>query len=116
MVRTTRSYLEPAVLQAVLDRIAAGFNNAQIYTQTGVSRDCIALKRQNLAYWGQPYAPALIKIGRPLSLRERHRTRLREYLAGRPQAYLEEIRDWMLEEFGILVSTATMSYELKRMK
>jgi transposase len=116
MLRTTCSHLEPVVLQAVLDRIAAGVSNAQIYTQTGVSRDCTALKRQNLAYWGQPYAPALVKIGRPLSLQEQHRTQLREYLAGRPQAYLEEIRDWILEEFGILVSIATVSCELKQIK
>ena len=116
MIRPARNKLEPLILQAVLDRIAAGVSDAQIHTQTGVARDCTALKRVNLAQWGQPYAPACVKLGRPSTLRNRHRTLLREYLAGRLQAYLEEIRNWLLGEFGIQVSLTLVSRELKRMK
>ena len=96
-------HLEPSVLQAVLYQITTGVSNAQIYTHTGVTRCCTASKQLNLAYWGQPYALALVKTGRPRMLRERHRTQLCKYLAGRPHAYLEEIKDWLLEEFGVEV-------------
>ena len=116
MLRPSRNRLEPPVLEAVLDRIAAGVNISQIYTETGVWRSCIRQKRRNMVYWGQPYAPACRKLGRPTILRERHRTWLREYLAGRPHAYLEEIKDELLEEWSIKASTSLVWRELKRMK
>jgi transposase len=57
-----------------------------------------------------------VKVGRPSTLRDIHRRRLREYLSGRPQAYLEEIRDWLLEEFNIEVSVSLVFCELKKMQ
>ena len=114
--RPTGHKLAPTTLQAVLDRINAGVNDTKIHEQTGVSRDCLAKKRLNLSQWGQPYAPATVKVGRPSTLREIHRRRLREFLEGRPHAYLEEIRDWLLEEFGIPVSVKLVFRELKKMK
>ena len=116
MTRPTGHKLAPTTLQAVLDRINNGANNTQIQLQTGVARECTAKKRLNLQQWGQPYAPTCVKIGRPSTLRDIHRRRLREYLAGRPQAYLEEIKDWLLEEFDILVSIALVYRELKKMR
>jgi transposase len=115
MIRPSRSKLEPHVLEAVLLRIAAGHTNTQIFTETGVWGASIRSKRRSLAYWGQPYAPACIKLGRPTTLRERHRTLLREYLTGRPHAYLEEIQQWLLEELGVEVSISLVWRELKRM-
>jgi uncharacterized protein (DUF849 family) len=56
--------LAPTTLQAVLDRIAAGVNDTQIFVQTGVARSCTAKKRHNLSQWGHPYAPVTVKVGR----------------------------------------------------
>lgn len=69
-----------------------------------------------MRYWGQPYPPECVKIGRPSRLRELHRSRMKEYLNGRPQAYLEEIRDWLLDEFDLLVSTSIIHRELQGLK
>jgi hypothetical protein len=38
------------------------------------------------------------------------------FLKGRPQAYLEEIRDWLLDEFDIPVSITLGYRELRKMK
>jgi transposase len=45
-----------------------------------------------------------------------HRQRLREFLNGRPHAYLEEIKDWIMDEFNIPVSCTLVYRELQRMK
>jgi transposase len=116
MTRPTGHKLAPTTLQAVLNRIDAGVNNPKIYEQTGVSQRCTAKIRVNLQQWGQPYAPPCVKRGRPSTLRDIHRRRLREYLNGRPQAYLEEIRDWLLDEFDIPVSIKLVHRELEKME
>ncbi|KAH6612996.1 hypothetical protein C7974DRAFT_418100 [Boeremia exigua] len=116
MARPTGHKLAPTTLQAVLDRIDAGVNDTQIYRQTGVTPNCTRRKRLNLSQWGQPYAPATVKVGRPTTLRDIHRHRLREYLDGRPQAYLEEMKDWLLDEFNIPVSIGLVYQELQKMK
>ncbi|KAG9185041.1 hypothetical protein G6011_02988 [Alternaria panax] len=108
--------LAPTTLQAVLNRIEVGVNDTQIYYQTGVNPKCTRKKRRNLEAWGQPYAPNCVKIGRPSTLRDIHRRRLREYLEGRPHAYLEEIKDWLYDEFDIPVSIKLVYRELKKMK
>ena len=116
MTRPDGRKLGPQVLEAVLDRIKAGSNNTQIYYETGVDPKCTLWKRRNLAYWGQPYPPVCRKMGRQSLLQNLHRTLLRDYLAGRPQAYLEEIRVWLEDEFALVVSIATISRELKTMR
>ena len=72
--------LAPTTLQAVLDRVEVGVNDTQIYYQNGVDSKCTRKKRRNLEAWGQPYAPNCVKTGRPSTLRDVHRRRLREYL------------------------------------
>ena len=93
MARPTGHKLAPTTLQAVLDRINTGVNDTQIYRRTGVTPICTRKLRLNLSQWGQPYAPATVKVGRPSTLRDIHRRLLREYPEGRPQAYLEEIEN-----------------------
>jgi hypothetical protein len=85
--------LAPSTLQAVLNRVDHRVNDTQIYYQTSVTKTCTRQKRRNLESWGQPYAPKCVKLGRPSMLQDLHRRRLLEFLKGRPQAYLEEIRD-----------------------
>lgn len=108
--------LAASTLQAVLNRLDHGVNDTQIYLQTGVTQTCTRKKRRNLESWGQPYAPRCVKLGRPSTLRDLHRRRLLEFLEDRPQAYLEEIRDWFLDEFDIPVSISMVSRELRKMK
>jgi hypothetical protein len=57
-----------------------------------------------------------VKVGWPTTLRDIYRRRLREYLNGRPQAYLEEMKDWLLDEFDIPVSIGLVYRELQKMK
>ena len=108
--------LGPSTLQTVLDRIQIGVNDTQIWRQTGVARMSTRIYRRNLVAWGQPHAPWCVKTGRPTILCEVHRVRLRGYLKGRPQAYLEEIRDWLYDEFDLELSISSVSRELKKMK
>lgn len=108
--------LAPTTLQAVLNRIDGGLNNSQIERETGVMRRHVARFRRNIQYWGQPYPPECVKLGRPRRLRQVHRTKMLEYLNGRPQAYLEELRDWLYDEYDLAVSLLTIHNELKRAK
>jgi transposase len=55
-------------------------------------------------------------LGRPSTLLDIHRQRLLEFLNGRPHAYLEEVRDWILDEFDIPVSISLVYREMRRMK
>lgn len=116
MIRPTGRRLAPSTLQALLDRIRAGVNSTQIQYQTGVAATTTLRVKLALAYWGEPYAPACVKRGRPRKLLPIHRARLREYLTGRPQAYLEEVRDWLYDEFDLIVSLTLVSRELKGMR
>lgn len=116
MTRPTGHKLAPTTLQSVLDRINGGVNNSKIYEQTGVTRCCTRQIRRSLAQFGQPYPPVCVKRGRPATLRAIHQKRLREYLASRPQAYMEEIRDWLLDDFDVVVSLSLVARELKKMK
>ena len=93
--------LQPALLQSVVDHITAGENNSEISRATGVTRKCIGKLRVSLEYWGVPYSPRSVRIGRPATFRQRHLDALKQYLLGRPQAYLEEMRDWLYDEFDI---------------
>ena len=108
--------LAPSTLCAVIDRIKAGVLDKAIHRQTGVVERSTRKYRRNLEAWGQPHAPKCVNLGRPSTLQDIHRQRLREFLNGRPQAYLEEVRDWILDEFDIAVSTSLVYRELRRMK
>jgi transposase len=116
MFRPCGYKLAPSTLQAVIDRIDAGLNDTQIHAQTGVSRGCTARKRRNIQQWGHPYAPPCVTRGRPATLSNAQRRELTEYLHSKPQAYLEEIKDWLLEDFNISLSISSISRELKKMR
>jgi transposase len=107
--------LQPAVLQSVLDHIAAHESNRVINRATGVTRKTIAKLRLSLEYWGVPYPPRCVRLGRPPTLRAFHRERLQAYLEGRPGASLEEMKDFLYYEFDIKTSVWTIYRELDRM-
>jgi transposase len=48
-------------------------------------------------------------------LRDAHRARFEEYLKGRPSAYLEEMKDFLYDEFDIDAGLTTVWRELERM-
>jgi transposase len=72
--------------------------------------------RLSLEYWGIPYAPRAVRLRRPRLLVEAYRLRLVEFLCGRPHAYLDEIAEFLYDEFDVEVSTLTIWRELERMR
>lgn len=108
--------LQPTVLQAVLDHIAAGENDSEISRATGVTRKVIIKLRMSLEYWGTPYPPRCVRLGRPTLLRTAQRARFEEYLQGNPNVYMEEMRDWLYDEYDLRVSIGTIYRELERLR
>jgi transposase len=108
--------LAHSTLRAVIDRIEHGASDKAIQRQTGVAAHTSRKYRRNLEAWGQPHAPRCVDLGRPSTLLDIHRQRLLEFLNGRPHAYLEEVRDWILDEFDIPVSISLVYREMRRMK
>jgi transposase len=108
--------LPPHTIRSVVEHIAAGDNNTEVSQATRVSRNAIRKMRLSLEYWGTPYAPRAVRLGRPRLLVEAHRLRLVEFLRGRPHAYLDEMAEFLYDEFDVEVSTSTIWRELERMR
>jgi len=114
MVNTGRR-LPATIQQAVIAHIAAGKRNCEVAAATGVFRHTIAKLRLSLEYWGQCYPPPTVRLGRPQLLRQAQLDGLRNYLAGRPGAYLEEMQDFFYEHYDIEVSLSTVWRALERL-
>ncbi|KAF1939252.1 hypothetical protein EJ02DRAFT_497357 [Clathrospora elynae] len=95
MARGSGKRLQPELLQSVINHIAAGDRMVDIERATGVNDKCIRKIRLNLEYWGVPYPPRTVRLGRPATLRQRQLDGLEQYLAGWPQAYMDEMREWL---------------------
>jgi transposase len=108
--------LPPHTIRSIEEHIAAGENNCEVARAAGVKRDTVRKMRLSLEYWGTPYAPRTVRLGRPRLLAEAQRLRLKEFLCGRPYAYLEEMAEFLYDEFDLEVSTATLWRELERMR
>jgi transposase len=108
--------LPPSKLSSVVAHIADGMGNSDVATATKVSRPCVRKIRLSLEYWGTPYPPRTVRLGRPSTLRATHRIRLREFLEGKPHAYLEEMSDFLCDEFDIEAPFWTVYRELERMR
>ncbi|KAF2818926.1 hypothetical protein CC86DRAFT_432695 [Ophiobolus disseminans] len=100
--------LQPIVLQAVLDRIAARNRDRAIYRATRVSRPTISKIRMSLEYWGVPYPPRCVRLGRPATLRQAERDGLKAFLKGNPSAYIEEMRDFLYDKYNLRVTISTV--------
>jgi transposase len=116
MGRGSGKRLQPTLLQSVIDHIAAGETTAGIHRATGVARNTVSKIRVCLEYWGVPYPPPCVRLGRPATLRQCHLDGLKQYLAGRPHAYLEEIRDWLYDEYDIKTTIWTAYRALEKLK
>jgi hypothetical protein len=108
--------LQPALLQSVVDHIATEENNSEISRATGVTRNCIGKVRVSLEYWEVPYPSQSVRIGQPATLRQRHLNALKQYLLGQPQAYLEEMRDWLYDEFNTQTTIQMVFWALEKLK
>lgn len=108
--------LPPHTVRSIVEHIAAGDNNTEVSRATGVTRDAIRKMRLSLEYWGTPYAPRTVRLGRPRSLAEAHRLRLVEFLRGRPHAYLDKMAEFLYDEFDVEISTPTIWRELERIR
>ncbi|KAJ8108217.1 hypothetical protein OPT61_g8328 [Boeremia exigua] len=108
--------LPPAAAQQIVDYINSNLSDKAIHNCTGVDRKCILKLRRNLKYWGAAYAPrgASIKLGRPATLCQAHIDGLSDYLYGYPQAYIEEMIDYLHTQFGVKVSIWTVYRALKK--
>jgi hypothetical protein len=67
--------LNPAVIQSVLEHIAAGENNTEVERATWVLRLTVRRMRLSLEHWGTPYPPRTVRLGWPLILRDAQRAR-----------------------------------------
>jgi hypothetical protein len=67
--------LLPHTVRSIVEHIAAGDNNTKVSRATGVTRDAIRKMRLSLDYWGTPYAPRTVRLGRLRSLAEDSRCR-----------------------------------------
>ncbi|KAI1685795.1 DDE-3 multi-domain protein [Pyrenophora tritici-repentis] len=108
--------LQPAVLQAILDRIAACESDRAISRATGASRNTVAKLRLSLEFWGVPYPPRCVRLGRPSILRQAQREGLQAYLNGSPGAYMDEMRDFLYDEYDVRISLASVYRELEKMR
>ena len=96
-----------------------------IATALKVSRDVVYKLQLNPDPWGQLYAPPSVKLGRLGSLLEYQKLawglgmvlryywtnvsqRLLEFLKGKPTAYIDEMQDFLFNEFDIQTSPFTI--------
>ena len=108
--------LQPTIVRSIVEHIAAGETNSEISRATRVARNTVHKMRLSLEYWGTPYAPRTVRLGRPRLLTEAARLQLKEFLRGRPYAYLEEMIEFLYDEFDLEVSIPTIWRELERMR
>ena len=57
--------------------------------------------RKNLRYCGVAYPPTTVKVGQPAALRQAHFDALSEYLRANPQAYIDEMVQYLNEDHGV---------------
>lgn len=108
--------LQPEIIQMITEYIEAGKKDYEIVAATGVRRNCVARLRQRIRYLGVAYPPALAKPGRPSKLRQAHLDALRDYLSDYPQAYLEEMIEFLEDEHGVTVGASTVYRGLERIQ
>jgi hypothetical protein len=84
------------LLQPQIDRICAsltvGFSVSSIATNENVFARCVRNYASNLKAFNSPQAPSMRKLGRPKSLIPTQVAALNEWLIGRPNSYLDEMR------------------------
>ena len=114
MVNTGKR-LSPTLQRAVMAHMAAGKDNTEVVAATGVFCHTVTKLRLSLEYWGQCYPPPTVRLGRPPLLRQAQLEALEEYLQGRPGAYLDEMQQFLYEEFDVECHISTVWRALEKL-
>ncbi|KAF9728512.1 hypothetical protein PMIN01_13340 [Paraphaeosphaeria minitans] len=114
--RPTGYRIQPSLIQAIVDRVNDGKNNEEIHRELGVDPKTVRKYRLNLKAFGEPIGPRYVRRGRPPVLKQCHRDALLEMLRGKPTAYLDEMQDFLYDEYDVKISVATLDRELEAMR
>ena len=101
--------------QLIANCINSGGTTAEIVDRLQVSDRTVQRYRKNIALFGIHNPPDVSHRGRLKSIHLEARHALRELLDGNGTMMLDEIQDWLEEEFDIVCSLATISRCLKDM-
>ncbi|KAK7177578.1 hypothetical protein PSPO01_16369 [Paraphaeosphaeria sporulosa] len=99
--RPTGHRVQASVLQAVLEKLRAGHSKCSIQRTTGVACSTTRRIKLSMEYFGQPYGPPGVRIGRPPILGQFHRDKLLEHLRGKPTTYLDELEGFLYDDFDL---------------
>ena len=91
-------------MQQVHDYVAAKQKNDDVIKATDLHRNTIVKMRKSLRYCGVAYPPTTMKVGRRAALRQAYIDALSESLRTNPQAYIDEIVQYLDEDHGVAVS------------
>lgn len=106
--------LPDEVVYRIRVRIEAGERVPAIAKAIQVAHRTVYKIQVNLDLYGEPYAPASVVQGRPRLLLAYQELKLLDFLEDQPTAYLDELQDFLFDEFDLQVSTATVSRTLLR--
>ena len=102
--------------QLIANAVTAGVPTVDIVTQLGVSRRTVENYRRNIELFGVHNPPPASIPHRPRKIHLAAREALADLLIANPTMMLDEIQDWLVEEWDIEVSKATVSRCLKKDK
>jgi transposase len=108
--------LQPSLIQSIVDHVREGQNDCQIGRSVGVDPSTVRKYRLNVEYFGEPYAPRCVRIGRPPLLRQCHRDALLNHLQGKPTCYLDEMQAFLYDDFDLPTSVSTIWRALNIMR
>jgi transposase len=114
--RPTGHRLQPSLIQAIVDRVHDGRNNKEISRDLGVTAKTVRKYRLNMNAFSGPIAPRCVRIGRPPLLKQCHIDALVELLHGKPTSYIDEMRDFLYDEYDVKVSLTTLGDQLKALR
>jgi transposase len=108
--------LAPDLLQRVLIRIEGGYSQRRIHKETGVSRTTLRAIERSIEAFGEPYPPDELCLTRGLEphLLRIHKDALHEFVATQKTSYLDEMRDFLYDEYYVKTSVLTVWRELDK--
>ena len=65
---------------------------------------------------GTPYPPRIVRLGCPSTLRQAQREGLQAYLKGKPDAYSGGMRDFLYDEYDVMITASSVYRELEKLR
>ncbi|KAH8752342.1 hypothetical protein F5882DRAFT_368716 [Hyaloscypha sp. PMI_1271] len=90
------------VVHRILIRLSASDPIPSITTAVGVAHETVYRMQRNVELWGVPYPPPTVKLGLRRLLLPYQEERLLEFLEDQPTAYLDEIEQFIYDEYNEL--------------